>query len=117
MSKAPTLTTRFLNDTETKQTPWAIIADIKKKDAAAEVLYTQAEKDRAAELLAQAREVFIRSRCFLNYRDSFIVIKVEKVQSSDKLSAGFDAFELAMAELGAENDHKNGHYLFHIFPR
>ena len=117
MAKTPTITTRFLNDTETKQMPWNIIKDIKERDAAGILNYTADEVAQANALLAQARQVFIRSRCFVNFRENFVTLKVESVKAADKLNAGFDAFELALAELQAENDHKNGHYLFHIFPR
>lgn len=115
MSK--TLTVKFHDDADTKQTPWAAIKDIKERDARCVNLYTADEQVAGADMLAKAREVFIRSRCFLNFRDTVMVVKVEKVAASDKLSSGFDAFQRAMADLGAVENHRNGHYNYHLFPR
>lgn len=117
MSKVPSINHRFLDDTETKQSAVYALADIKKRCTAGRNNFTADELAKGEELLALARAAFIRSRCFLNTREKFITLKIENVKSSDKLSAAYDVFEKAIAQLNPDNDHKNGHYLFHIFPR
>jgi hypothetical protein len=117
MSKTPSINHRFLEDTETKQSAIYALQDVKKRNAAGRGNFTVDELNKADELLALARAAFIRSRCFLNTREKFITLKIENVKSSDKLSTAYDVFEQAIAQLNPDNDHKNGHYLFHIFPR
>lgn len=118
MAKAtPTLTVKFCDDKEVKQSPWAAKAHVAKINADNEGKFTDAEKATAEAMLAQARAAFIRSTCYRNYRANSIVIKVASPKASDKLTSAVDAFELAMAKLGAERKNENGHYLYHIFQR
>ncbi len=117
MSKVPSINHRFLDDKETKQSAYHALQDVKKRCAAGRGNFTADELAKADELLALARAAFIRSRCFLNTREKFMTLKIESVKSSDKLSAAYDVFERAIAQLNPDNDHQNGHYLFHIFPR
>lgn len=112
-----TLTVKFLEDRETKQMPWAQIADVKARNARCSALYTPDELAKAEALEVLARSVFIRSRVFLNKRDRFIALKIESVKGADRMSEGYDAFNKAMADLNAEMTPLNGHYIYHIFPR
>jgi hypothetical protein len=115
--KSPTLTIKFCDDKEVKQTPWAALEHVKQINSKNEGNFTDAEKATAEQMLAQARAAFIRSTCYRNYRANSIVIKVASPKASDKLTSAVDAFELAMAKLGAERKNENGHYLYHIFQR
>jgi hypothetical protein len=117
MTATNNLTVKFLEDRETKQAPWKQIADVKARDARCAALYTTQELEKAAALEALARSVFIRSRVFLNKRDTFIALKIESVKGADRMSEGYDAFEKAMADLNAVKTPLNGHYIYHIFPR
>ena len=117
MSKTPTLTVKFHEDSDVKQMPWTAKKDIQERNNRCQSLYTVDEQAKGYELLGQAQSTFIRSRCFINFRDTVMVIKVESVKSADKLSEAFDTFEKCMAELGAVENHRNGHYIYHIFPR
>jgi len=117
VAKTPSLKVQFHEDRETKQAPWRQIADVQARDARCAALYTAQELTQAEALATLARSVFMRSRVFLNKRDSFIALKVESVKGADRVSQGYDAFEKAMADLNAVKDTLNGHYIYHIFPR
>ena len=117
VTNTPNLTVKFLEDRETKQAVWKQIADVRARDKRCAALYTADELAQAEALAAQARGVFVRSRIFLNKRDTFIALKVESVKGADRVSEAYDEFEEAMAAVNAEKTPLNGHYIYHFFPR
>jgi hypothetical protein len=117
MSQTPSLSVRFLEDSDHKQNIVKTMQHIKKVDAESRALYTPSELAEAEALFRQAQSTFMRSRVFINHRPTFIAIKIEKVAAADRLTEAYDAFERAMADKHAGLDHKNGHHIYHIFPR
>ena len=115
--KTPVLVHHFYDDTPVKQSKQKAFLDARRRDAENEALFTPAEKAVGADMLLKAVGAYMRSRCYLNYREHSMVVKVEHPKASDKLSSSVEAFDKAMAELGADVKHKNGHLLYHIFPR
>ena len=113
----PTITTKFYEDSEVKQSAIFAKKDVIRRNANSKNLYTVDEQAVGDVMLMAAQNAFIRSRCFLNYREGSMVIKVESPKASDRVTEAADQFEKAMADLNALRKVKNGHYLFHIFPR
>lgn len=53
----------------------------------AEELYTLAQKQQAQQIFEAVRNVYVRSKCYLTFRKTFITVKVANVKAADKLNA------------------------------
>lgn len=78
----------------------AAYLNARERSTKAQNLYTPAEQARAADIFESVRTTFIRSKCYLTYRNKFISIKVCNPTASDKLHA--DALEAELTAMGVE---------------
>ena len=65
----------------------AAYINAKKRSKKAEERYSSAQKQKAQTIFETIRQAYIRSACYLAYRDKFITVKVCKPSSADKLQA------------------------------
>ena len=71
----------------------------KQRSAQAQQQYTAAQQALAASIFDIVRNAFIRSKCYLTYRNNFVAIKVCKPTASDKLAATTLEAQLATANV------------------
>lgn len=77
----------------------AAYLNAKERSAAAQANYTAAQQALASSIYEIVRSTFIRSKCYLTYRNSFVAIKVCKPTASDKLAAAQLEEQLAAANV------------------
>ena len=75
-----------LNTPEARMAFYEIREDIKKRNDTYIKLYPDAAIFEGENMLSRVSEAFFRSRCYLNYREHFIVIKVHQPSLSDLVS-------------------------------
>ena len=78
----------------------AAFLNARERSAKAQGLYSAAEQQRATDIFESVRTTFIRSKCYLTYRNKFIAIKVCNPTASDRLHA--DALEAELNTLGVQ---------------
>lgn len=88
-----------LNTTEADNKVAAYLNARERSDAA-RALYSAIAQQRAADVFEAVRTTFIRSKCYLTFRNKFITVKVCKPSASDKLYA--DALEKELDAMGAK---------------
>lgn len=65
----------------------AAAIDAKARDALFINNFTQTERNKAKAFADTVRSAYFRSRVFINYREKFIAVKVEKPQRADIISS------------------------------
>jgi hypothetical protein len=65
----------------------AAYLNARERSAKARSNYTASEQQRANKVFEAVRTTYIRSKCYLTYRNNFIAIKVCNPVASDKLNA------------------------------
>ena len=77
----------YYKDEDSSKLPaWVVLEDIRKRNAKNADNFTPAQKQAAADFEARARSAYIRSRVFLNNREKFIAVKIDRPSVSDKIS-------------------------------
>lgn len=78
----------------------AAYINARERSAKAKRNYTAAAQQRAETVFEAVRTTYMRSKCYLTYRDNFVAIKVCNPVASDKLHA--DKLEAELNTLGVE---------------
>jgi hypothetical protein len=95
---------------------WLAVEDAKKRNLANMGLFTQAEHAAADSFLVKAIKAWFRSRVYINYRETFIAIKVAKPTAQDRV--GSDVAELEKyCEKHGISARKTGTGLVYHMPR
>ena len=71
---------------EVKLPAYVCLQDIKRRDAENEGLYSAAQMNAGAALLAKIEDAYIQSKVYMNYRQRFIAVKVNAPKFMDKAS-------------------------------
>lgn len=77
----------------------AAYLNARERSAQAQKEYSAAAQQRASKLFEAVRTTYIRSKCYLTYRNNFVAIKVCKPTQADKLNAA--AVEELLASVNA----------------
>ena len=77
---------RELNIAGSEMPVQAVLADIAKKNAQNESLWSRSYKADATRLAGALEEAYPRSRIFITYRQKFIAVKVETPHCADMIS-------------------------------
>lgn len=75
------------NDDRSKLPAYFCISQIKERDARYKENFSPAQVCLAEEVLALAKEAFFRSRVYMNYRDKFIAVKIDRPTMADRISS------------------------------
>jgi hypothetical protein len=103
--------------TKKRMPAWAMYVDAKRQTRDNIVNFTTAERITVSNWVAWADNAYIRSRVFVNYRKTVVVIKVESPTVSDRVSTAVAKFDEFCESHGIVKHHsKDGHYLYHISP-
>lgn len=78
----------------------AAYLNARERSAKALSTYTALEQQRANTVFEAVRTTYMRSKCYLTYRNNFIAIKVCNPTASDKLHA--DKLETELNTMGVE---------------
>ena len=105
------------NEEKSRLPGWICVEDAKKRNAQNEALYSETEKQLADMFAQQTRDAYIRSRVYLNYREKFIAVKIDKPSVSDKISVVVDALHKDAEALGYTIVKTKSNIVFRLFPR
>jgi hypothetical protein len=105
------------NEEKSRLPGWICVEDAKKRNAENEALYSEDEKQLADMFAQQTRNAYIRSRVYLNYREKFIAVKIDKPSVSDKISVVVDALHKDAEALGYTIVKTKSNIVFRLFPR
>lgn len=83
----------LLEETKTPQAPWECVMDIKRRNEQNRDTYDAEYHALADDIKHRASQAWSRSRCFLNYRDRFIAIKVDRPTRADATSKEVETFD------------------------
>lgn len=75
-------------DSKPSRNAYASAIDAQRRNLENIDLYTDEQVEHAIAVLDLVRSTFIRSKCYINYREKFIAIKVNKPTMADRLNAG-----------------------------
>lgn len=81
---------------------WAAHLDAKKRSAEAQTGYSKKQQSEATAVFEAVRVSYIRSKVYLNYRDKFYAVKVQRPTKADALSKDVAKVEKLLADVGAE---------------
>ena len=109
--------TQIDNEEKSRLPGWICVEDAKKRNTQNESLYSESEKQLADIFAQQARNAYIRSRVYLNYREKFIAVKIDKPSVSDKISVVADALHKDAEALGYKIIKTKTNIVFRLFPR
>lgn len=108
----------YIDNEEKSRLPgWLCVEDAKKRNAVNEALYSESERQLAEIFANQARNAYIRSRVYLNYREKFIAVKIDKPSVSDKISVAVDALNRDAEALGYTIVKTKSNIVYRLFPR
>jgi hypothetical protein len=108
---------KHLNVDDSNQPAYVIQRDVDAQHIKYWPTFTKAKQDIAVKLKQHAVDTFFRSKVYLNARDKFITVKVDRPHMADKLQnakqlAAMNAFVVAN---GAEVAETNNALLFRIY--
>jgi hypothetical protein len=90
---------------EVKLPAYVCLEDIKRRDAENAGLYSEKQIHVGEALLAYIDDVYIRSNVYLNYRQRFIAVKVNKPTFADKVSLRAARLDMWCEENGIVIEH------------
>lgn len=89
-------------------------ADARRRNALYEVQYTAKQRAFAEAFKDQVANAFIRSKVYLNYRERFMAIKVDRPSVRDRISSAVAAVEDFCAKNGITVHRTAGALVFRI---
>jgi len=105
------------NEEKSRLPAWLCVEDARRRDKQNAGLYTEAEKQAAEDFAAQARNAYIRSRVYVNNREHFIAVKIDRPSVSDKISVAADVLHKHAESLGYKMVKTKSNIVFRLFPR
>ena len=105
------------NEEKSRLPAWLCVEDARKRDKENASLYTEAEQQAAQDFAAQARNAYIRSRVYVNNREKFIAVKIDKPSVSDKISVAAEVLQKNAEALGYKIVKTKSNIVFRLFPR
>lgn len=105
-----------LNTDDSKQPAFVVRQDAAAQNQRYWPLFTKTKQDLANRIKALAQEGYFRSRVFINARDKFITVKVERPQRADALQQSeiMDQLKLVLDTNGIEPIATKNNLLFRI---
>ena len=70
-------------DTQTSTTPWRVFKEVNAQNERNRATYTNKQRDAASKLEGYLKHAY-HGKIYVNYRDNFIAIKVERARTKDK---------------------------------
>ena len=86
-------------DTKEASNKFAAYTNARQRSKTAQQRYTAQQQLNAQNIFETVRGAYIRSVCYLTYRNKFITVKVNKPTSADKLQAHKIEAQLASANV------------------
>ncbi len=80
---------------------WAAHLDAKRKSAEAQTGYSKTQQKEAATVFEAVRVSYIRSKVYLNFRDKFYAVKVQRPSKADQLTKDVAKVEKLLEDVGA----------------
>lgn len=80
---------------------WAAHLDAKRRSAEAQKLYSKTQQKEAAAVFEAVRVGYIRSKVYLNYRDNFYAVKVQRPSKADQMTKEVAKVEKLLEDVGA----------------
>lgn len=77
---------------DVKHNAWAAWVDAQEKNEENCLLWSEAKQKEALEILNQARDAYMRSQVYLNYRKKYITVKIADPVAADKITPEARAF-------------------------
>ena len=85
---------------DVKHDPWAAWVDAQERNREQQELWCTAKQQEAREIQSLAREAYMRSQVYLNYRKKYITIKIADPVAADKISSEARQFEQLIRQRG-----------------
>lgn len=80
---------------------YAAHLDAKRKSAEAQQYYSKTQQKEAATVFEAVRVSYLRSKVYLNYREKFYSVKVQRPSKADQLSKEVTKVEKLLEDVGA----------------
>ena len=102
------------DDQKSRLPAWVCAEDARRRDTENITLFTPEEIEQGKLLFNKVQNAFIRSRTYMNYREGFIAVKVDKPKMADKLSPEFSQLEQYVTRMGYEVRKTKIALIYHI---
>ena len=84
---------KYIDNNDSSQTAWIAVLDVQDRNARNKSLFTELEIAEGERILAVVQAAYLRSKVYLNYRKTFIAVKVDKPTKPDRLGTAVEVLD------------------------